>query len=214
MRQWAHTSGLDELHDAGRAGGQGVDLPADQRLHRGTRAGEGHVHHLDAGGVLQHFHRHVHRAVDARAAVAQLAALFPGRLKKFVQRLVGRVRAHHQHGGIGRDAGDRHKLVQLISGFAFQQPISRGQDGNRRQAHQQRVAIGLGAARLADADRAAGAALVFDDDRLAQLVAQGLGNRASDGVGHAAGREGHHQRDGAFGIAGGQHGHRGRRTQA
>ncbi|MNL34642.1 hypothetical protein D3C87_1566250 [compost metagenome] len=202
MRQRPDATGLNQRHDTGGAGSKRVDLPAHQRLNRRTGARERHMHHLDPGSVLQHFHRHMHRAVDARGSIAELAGLAFGRGDEFLQSLVRRVRTHHQHSGIRRDPRDRHELVQFIGRFAFQKAIRRGQDRNRRQAHQQRVAIRFGSSGLTDADGAPCAALILNDDRSAQLGTDRLSQRPCDGVGDAAGRERHHHRDGAVRVVG------------
>ncbi|MNS36894.1 hypothetical protein D3C72_690940 [compost metagenome] len=78
--------------------------------------------------------------------------------------------------------------------------------------HQQNgVAIRLRARHLSGADGAAGAALVFDHDRLAQGWPHGFRERAGDVIGGAACSERHHHVDGAFrkfrvGGAGREHG--------
>ncbi len=52
------------------------------------------------------------------------------------------------------------------------------------------VAVGCGLRDLGRADRAAGAGLVIDHDRLAHVLRHGLGHGAHDHVGGAAGRKG------------------------
>ena len=59
-------------------------------------------------------------------------------------------------------------------------------------AHHQRVAVGRGARRGLRADDAAAAALVLDDDRLAQRLGEALADLRADEVDAAAGL---HRRD-------------------
>ena len=58
-----------------------------------------------------------------------------------------------------------------------------------------RVAVGRRARDPADADGAAGAGRVLDDDGLAERAAHALGHDAGDGVGRTAGRERHDHGD-------------------
>src|SRR3546814_4205006 len=69
-----------------------------------------------------------------------------------------------------------------------------------RRREQQRVAVLLGARDELRAHRAAAAAAVLDHDWLAELLRQVVGDDPGDGVGVAAGREGHHHRDRPLGI--------------
>jgi hypothetical protein len=62
--------------------------------------------------------------------------------------------------------------------------------------HEQRVAVGRRALDERGADGAGGARLVVDDPGAAQLLGQLLRQHARDGVGGAARRERHDQRDG------------------
>ena len=62
-----------------------------------------------------------------------------------------------------------------------------------------RVAVGRGAREAADADRAAGAADILDNHRLAERSAHLVGHDARGDVGRSARRERHDQRDRARG---------------
>ncbi len=68
-------------------------------------------------------------------------------------------------------------------------------------ADAQRVAVGRGVRHAADADGAAGAADILDDDGLAEGCLHPLGQEARDGVGRAAGRVGHDDGDDVRRIA-------------
>ena len=140
-------------------------------------------------------HRHVQRAVHARRAVVDRAGLGLRRVDQVLQRLVGTVGAHHQHGGIGADQRDRRELVELVGGRPSLQAIGHRQHRDRRQRHQDRVAVGRGARGLRGAHRAAGAGLVHHHDRLLEQPAHHMGERPAGDVGHAARREGHDHLD-------------------
>jgi hypothetical protein len=79
--------------------------------------------------------------------------------------------------------------------YAAQQGVCLGQHAVRGQRHQDGVPVRrrLGSQRHADA--AARAALVLDDDGLAEILAHRFRNRASDDVGQASWREGNDHRD-------------------
>ncbi|MNL32249.1 hypothetical protein D3C87_1540880 [compost metagenome] len=68
-----------------------------------------------------------------------------------------------------------------------------------RHAKHQGVAIGRGARHIFRTDVAARARLVLDDDRLAPFLGQTFRHQARGDVGGAAGRERHHDGDGASG---------------
>ena len=185
----------------GGAARDGVDLAAEQGDHRRPGAGERNVDHVEPGRRLQHLHRHVHRAVVARAAVGVRAGLAARVGDEFGKRLPGRLGAHDQHGRIGSEARHRLELLHLVGGLAVEQLVRLRQHRDRRQAEQQRVAVGRRARRDADAGRAARARLVLDDDGLLQLASERFGDRPRDRVRDAAGRERHDHRDRPVGIA-------------
>jgi hypothetical protein len=68
-------------------------------------------------------------------------------------------------------------------------------------AHEEGVAVGRGLGCHRSAHRAAGAALVVDDDLAAELLGQHRGERPREGVGAATGRERHDDGDGLVGPA-------------
>ena len=61
------------------------------------------------------------------------------------------------------------------------------------------MAVRLGLGDEVGADRAVGAGLVLDQDRLAEDVLELVGDQAADEIGRAAGREGDHHADRAGG---------------
>ena len=162
---------LDLADRRRRPRGQRVDLAAEQRRHRRPAALVGDVEQLDVRRRGEDLHRHVQRAVDARRAVVDRAGLGLRRVDQVLQRLVGTVAAHHQHGGIGADQRDRRELVELVGRRPALQAVGHRQHRDRRQRHQDRVAVGRRARGLRGADRAAGAGLVHHHDRLLQELA-------------------------------------------
>jgi hypothetical protein len=145
--------------------GHRVDLATDQRHHRRPCPGERDMNHAKTRRRLQHLHRHVHRAVVARAAVVVGAGPGFGIGHEVGERLPRRVGAHHQHGGVGGEARDRLELIECESRLAREQLVGLGQHRDRRQRHQQRVAIGRSARGQTHAEAAAGAGLVLDHHR-------------------------------------------------
>ena len=80
--------------------------------------------------------------------------------------------------------------------------VQRRRGGHADVVQQQRVAVGRGLGHLGGAQRAAGAADVFDDDGLAaQRLAQRLGQVARHLVGGPAGRERHDDGDRLVGVS-------------
>lgn len=173
----------------------------EQRHDCRPRAGVRDVRHAEIGRRLQHFHRHMHRAVVARTAVVQRPrpALRIG--DELGERFPRRVGAHDEHGRIRREACDRPELIERVRGLALQHVVGLGQDRDRRQAQEQRVAVRRRACGQADPERTARAGPVLDHDALLQLAPERLGDRPCDRVGHAAGRKRHDHRDRLVRIA-------------
>ena len=190
MCEHAQPARLDVLDDGCRTGGQRVDLLAEQADDRRAGAGVRHMDHEGAGGLLEHLHRHVHRAVVARRAEGDRARFVfrvSDELGVGLPRAVG---ANCEHRRIGGEARDRHQLVQLVQRRAIQDLVGLGQDRDRRQRQQQGVAIRGSLGGVAHPDAAAGARLVFDDDGLTEVARQRFGHRPADRVGYAARRKG------------------------
>jgi len=119
-------------------------------------------------------------------------------------RLPRRIRAHGEHGRIGGDARNRLQVRDLVLRLASEDPVGFRQDGERRERHQDRVAVRLGLRDHAHADRAARPRLVLDDDGLSELAREGVGHGPSHGIRDATGRKGHDHRDRALGPVGGE----------
>ena len=100
--------------------------------------------------------------------------------------------------GIGAAQADRLEVLLAVVG---QRLVER--DVDRQRAHvgeQQRVAVGRRLRGLVDADRAAGAADILDDELLAERLAHRWHEHAGQRVGRTAGRERHDHGDGLGGI--------------
>ena len=151
---------------------------------------------FDAGAGREHLHRDMQRAVGTGGAVGNLPRALLGVIDKILQRLPRRRGRHREQGRIGQHARDRRELRDFVGHRPVEQPVGLGQYRQRRQCHQQRVAVGLGARRLRIADRAAGAAgAVVDDDGLAEDFLQRRRHRPRREIGLAAGRKRHDHGD-------------------
>ena len=93
-----------------------------------------------------------------------------------------RVLADDQH-RIGRQQHHRFKVRHHV---VRQRQHGRVEHEVLGVAEDDGVAVGRGAGDPADADAAAGAAQVLDDDRLAETRAHVLGNKPRQRIGHAA----------------------------
>src|SRR5690606_214050 len=92
--------------------------------------------------------------------------------------------------------GDARQRLEIVDGIDLQLAVQVGVDGVRAdRAHEQRVAVGLGAGGHLHADVAAGAVAVLDDDAFTELAAQVLADDSGQDVGGAAGGEGHDDGD-------------------
>jgi hypothetical protein len=89
---------------------------------------------------------------------------------------------------------------ETLFGVEIEVWIKRHAGRQRHLVDQDRIAVGIAARRLVGGDHAAGAADVLDHDRLAERFLHRVLDDARDGVGGAAGRERHQQRDGVIGI--------------
>ena len=91
-----------------------------------------------------------------------------------------RIVDHHAH---------RREVLQRIVGRLR---LQAGDQREVRRREQDRVAVRRGHLHRLGADQAGRARLVVDDDRLAEQLAELVGDHAADEVGGAAGRERHH----------------------
>ena len=186
------------LHE-GRRGAEGqLHLAGQQVLQRRAGALVRHVHHLDAGLLLQHGARHVLQRAVARRGVVQLARVGLGVGHQLGQRLGGHVVAHHDDLRRRQDVGDGLEVGQLPLALLHQ---VRRDDVKARVLHQQRVAIGRRTLDDGRRNGAVAAALVVDHHLLARHCAQALRQHAAGQVGGAAGGGGHDQGDGLGRIA-------------
>jgi hypothetical protein len=94
---------------------------------------------------------------------------------KLRNRLGGERWVHHHDIGYAANARDRYDVTQEIE---IQFVVERRVDGIRRADHEQRVAVGGRAHHCFRRDIAAGSRLVFDDERLAQMLRQPLVHQA------------------------------------
>ena len=94
--------------------------------------------------------------------------------------------ADHQDVGVLPDRDDAGEIVRGVVGQVRHDPR---RHRVRRGVGENGVAVRLGAHDLADADRAAGAAVVLHRDRLAEFLGQRVEHRARHDVGGAAGAE-------------------------
>ena len=109
------------------------------------------------------------------------------------ERLVRRVRRHHQH--IGR-LHQHRDVVEVLGGVVGHCLHQMRRDHQRAQrGHQEGLAVRRGALDLRRADRAGRAGPVVDHEGLVEALLQPGAERARHHVGGAARREGHQQRD-------------------
>ncbi len=172
---------------------QKVDLPGDQIGHGRAGAAIGNEQHLGVGELLQQQSAHLRRRVLVDEFGVAGMRLHPGDQRFQVvrrQRLLG-----DQKLRIVRNQPDRLEIglqivVEIVDDAADMGVPLADVDG---------VAVGRGAREPPDADRAAGAADILDDHRLAEESPHLVGDDAPGDVGRAARRERHDQRDGARG---------------
>ncbi|MNQ81412.1 hypothetical protein D3C85_964340 [compost metagenome] len=140
------------------------------------------------------------RRAIARRGVAQLVRVLSGVGDQLLHVVGGHRRVHHQDVGQVADTDDgREAGFRVVALLLVQADI----DGQRAGgAEQDGVAVGLGVGHVLGADVAAGAAAVLDDDVLLERLSEFFGQAARQGVGGAARRKGHDQRDGANGRVG------------
>ena len=95
-----------------------------------------------------------------------------------------------------REARDEADRLEILGGLVGEVRIERDRSGVRAHlAHQDGVAVGIGAHRPGRAGGAAGAGDVLHDDLLAERARHVVGGDARGDVGRAAGRKRHDQRD-------------------
>ncbi len=193
-----HGDGADQARaHHRRGGGHGIEaelhVARRQRLQPGAGAAIGHVLHVDPGGELEQFGRHVRPAARRSGGVVQPARLRARGGEQFGDGAdrQGRRRGRQQwraaeHGE--RDEGLGHVIGDLRA-------VRRGQHGMGGGVDQHGVAIRRGARDLAHADEAGAAAAVFHHHGPALLLRHLARDHAAEDVGRPTRREGDDEAD-------------------
>ena len=167
--------------------------PGDQIGHGRAGAAIGNEQHFGVGELLQQQPAHLRRRVLVDEFGVAGILLHPGDQRFEIvrrQRLLG-----DQKLRIVRDQPDRLEIgLQIVIEI-----VDDAADMGIPLADVDGVAVGRGAREPPDADRAAGAADILDDHRLAEERPHLVGHDAPGDVGRAARRERHDQRDRARG---------------
>ena len=173
-----------------------MDAAADDVDQRFRQPLKRHMHRLDTGFGYEFFAGQMHGGAGARRAEQQLARIRAAMRDEITQGFDAERRRHHQRIGAVADVGD---AGQIPHGVERKLGLHRHMDGNARGRGQQRVTVGRGLGHEVRRNRAAGAGTVFNDDRLAPVLAHLLADDARQRVGRAAGGEGD---DDAYGFGG------------
>src|ERR1700730_5718421 len=176
---------LAPLHLADQRGTrveQHVDLAARDRGDRLGRGAERHVQHLDAGRLHEQLGGEVLGRTEARAREHDLFRLGPCLGDQALHVVGGEIRARDDQEARGREL--RHRLERRERVVA-QALVDGGGDDLPRRHDAERVAVLLGAGDELVAERAGGAGLVLDHERLAEPLLQRLADDAADDVGAA-----------------------------
>ena len=172
---------------------QKVDLAGDQIGHGRAGAAIGNEKYFGVGELLQQQPAHLRRRILVDELGVAGILLHPGDQRFEIvrrQRLLG-----DQKLRIVRDQPDRLEIgLQIVIEI-----VDDAADMGVPLADVDGVAVGRGAREPPDADRAAGAADILDDDRLAEERSHPVGDDAPGHVGRAARRERHDQGDRAGG---------------
>ncbi|MNI47523.1 hypothetical protein D3C73_1020490 [compost metagenome] len=187
------------------------DAPADHVGNGGGAALVRHMHQVDLGVLLQHFHGQVTRRAAARAGMRVLTRVLARQLDEVGKGLAGKLHVGDQHVGPGGQQRDMREVAVPIR-HVLVDGVADGVGAHPRQ--QQGVAVRFGLGHHIGTDVAVGPALVFDDDALAQLFGKFGREQPAHRVGAAAGRERHDQLDRLrWPVAGLRHGCRGQQRQ-
>ena len=110
-----------------------------------------------------------------------------------------------------RDAGSRHEchrhvgdaaeMIEVVDHVVLQGRIKRGRSRVRDVPDRDDVSVGRRGRHPRHADRAAGAADIFDDNGLPERAAHGFRDQPRDRIGRATCGRRHHQRDGSRRVA-------------
>lgn len=183
----------------GSADGRGVeggDTAAEHVLQRRGAALVGHVHGVDPGDVVQQFAGQVRGGAGAGGGEVQLAGLALGLGDELAERFHAGAGGHHEHVREGHAHGDGGQVLQRVVAHLHHV----GRDAQRAHgAEQQHGTIRRAVGDPGMGELAARAGLVLDDDALADVFAQLLGDDAGRDVGRAAGSEADHEGHGFLG---------------
>jgi hypothetical protein len=159
---------------------------------------EGHVERLHTGGDVELLDVDMRAAADAGGGVVELSGLRFEHRDQLLHRIDAKRRRYDQHARQAAQHGDGRQILQaVVTQVLVKHVVHRVSRGHEHE----RIAIGLGARGLADADGAAGAGAVVHDHRLAPRGVEALAHDAPHHVGCAAGRKGDDDLDRLRGIA-------------
>jgi hypothetical protein len=131
-------------------------------------------------------------AARSRMGDGQLAGTLAAIIDDLRKILLWQVVAGDHDIGKGIDEGHRGEIVGFIRHFLIERKI---EHEIAEAAHHQRVAVGRRRRGRLGADQRSGAGPVFDEERLADLLAQLAGQHPADDVVGAAGTERHDDPD-------------------
>ena len=163
----------------------------DHREHGGAAAFVRHVLNVGARLQLEQFAGQMLEAADAGGGVIELAGLRLGVGEQFLRRMHRQFRIDGEHIGAGGEDRDRHEILHRVERLLVEPRIDRMRDRD----DEERVAVGRGLGGEIGADHAAGAGAIVDEDLLAEVLAELVGDDAADDVVAAAGRERDDQAD-------------------
>ena len=180
----AQLAGFDQRREAGGIGRR-HEVAAQDRLRQFGAALVGNVIELDADLLRDQLGGQVRAGQGAGRAVAELAGIGLGIGDEIVPVLDRAVGGHHDAERIARDVDDVADVLDRV-------PVDLGRVGQPEHTERnlrQRVAVRRGGLHLLGRQRAAGARLVLDDDRLAQRLRGVVRQRAHRDVGRPARRK-------------------------
>ena len=191
-RQRADFAGLGERQQRGRGTEHHRNLAASEIGRRGSRALVRHVDDVDASRVLEQLAGQVQRRADPGRAIGQLAGIGLGIGDQFGDGFDRQIVVHRQHIKT-RDRGD--DAVEILDRIERQRAVKPGHVSHAAVIEQERVTVRRRFRDFVHADAAAGAAAIIDHDRLAEPLAERIGNQPRDRIDGATRRERHDQAD-------------------
>ncbi len=156
------------------------------------------MRHLHPGAISQQLDGEMVERAGAGRAVGDRSCRLLAEHDQIGERTGGKARMHHDQVRRRCDEPDRREVLARIIAEVLEQ-AGRRADGRARH-HQDGVAIRRHFRGGARRNRAAGAAAIVDDDRLAQHLAHLVGDITQRDAGAAARRERDHERDRSLGI--------------